>query len=147
MTQTAIEVATPNRFSEHVDSSLFERLASRIATIGPRQSLDVFMPFTAGRLGSVPMCTPEDVRAAAGLARSAQREWAERPVRERARILLRFHDLLLDRQEEILDILQLEGSKARRHAIEEVFDTAMVARRWAGSRIRASAAATGHTGC
>ena len=133
MTQIAIEVATPNRFSEHVDSSLLERLVSRVATIGPRQSLDVFMPFTAERLGSVPMCAPEDVRAAAGLARSAQREWAERPVRERARILLRFHDLLLDRQEEILDILQLEGGKARRHAIEEVFDTAMVARYYANT--------------
>ncbi len=133
MTQIAIEVATPNWFSAHVDSSLLERLASRVGTVGPRETLDIFMPFTGERLGSVPACAAEDARAAAGLARSAQRAWAERPVRERVRILLRFHDLLLDRQEEILDIIQLEGGKARRHAVEEVFDAAMVARYYANT--------------
>jgi succinate-semialdehyde dehydrogenase/glutarate-semialdehyde dehydrogenase len=133
MTQIAVETTTRERFSEHVDASLLERLASRVSTIGPREPLEVSMPFTAELLGSVPACTGEDVRAAAGLARSAQRAWADRPVRERVAIVLRFHDLLLDRQDEILDIIQLEGGKARRHAVEEVFDAAMVARYYANT--------------
>ena len=50
---------------------------------------------------------------------------------ERRRILLRFHDLILDRQDEMLDVLQLESGKARRHAFEEIMDVAMVARYYA----------------
>ncbi len=128
MTQIALDTATRARFSDRIDSSLLDRLASRVTTVDERDPMTVTMPFTGEPLGTVPACAAEDVRAAAGLARSAQRAWAERPVRERIALLLRFHDLVLDRQQEILDIIQLEGGKARRHAIEEVFDVAMVTR-------------------
>ena len=50
---------------------------------------------------------------------------------DRARIFLRFHDLLLERQDEVLDLIQLETGKARRHAFEEVLDTAVVCRYYA----------------
>jgi succinate-semialdehyde dehydrogenase/glutarate-semialdehyde dehydrogenase len=43
-------------------------------------------------------------------------------------VLLRFHDLLLERREQILDLVQLESGKARRDAFEELADTANVAR-------------------
>jgi succinate-semialdehyde dehydrogenase/glutarate-semialdehyde dehydrogenase len=128
MTQTAVDTATRERFSARVDASFLDRLAARVSTVGARDALVIQMPCTGEMLGTVPACAPEDVHAAAGLARSAQRAWAERPVRERVAMLLRFHDLLLDRQEEILDLIQLESGKARRHAVEEVFDAAMVAR-------------------
>jgi acyl-CoA reductase-like NAD-dependent aldehyde dehydrogenase len=64
-------------------------------------------------------------------ARATQSAWAARPVADRVRIFLRFHDLLLKRQAEVLDIIQLETGKARRHAFEEVLDTAIVARYYA----------------
>ncbi len=133
MTQIAVEVPATERFSDHVDASLLERLAARVTVVGPRELQTVLMPFNAEPLAAVPACSAEDVRAAAGLARTAQRAWAERPVRERVGLLLRFHDLLLDRQDEILDIIQLEGGKARRHAVEEVFDAAMIARYYANT--------------
>ena len=38
---------------------------------------------------------------------------------------------MLDRREELLDLLQLEGGKARAHAFEEFLDVAMVARYYA----------------
>ena len=41
---------------------------------------------------------------------------------ERKRWLLRYHDIVLARQDEILDLVQLEAGKARRHALEEVLD-------------------------
>ncbi len=135
MIQTAVDTPTTTRhkFSDRVDAYVLERLAARVTTVEPRKPLDVFVPFTGERLGEVPACTPEDVRAAAGLARSVQPEWAARPVRDRVRSILRFHDMLLDRQEQILDIIQLENGKARRNAIEEVFDAAMVARYYANT--------------
>jgi succinate-semialdehyde dehydrogenase/glutarate-semialdehyde dehydrogenase len=50
---------------------------------------------------------------------------------ERAAIFLRFHDLVLARQQRLLDLIQLESGKARRHAFEEVADTAIVSRHYA----------------
>ncbi|MGV2387241.1 MAG UNVERIFIED_CONTAM: aldehyde dehydrogenase family protein, partial [Thermobifida fusca] len=55
----------------------------------------------------------------------AQREWAQRSPRQRIAPFLRFSDLLLDRQTEILDILQWETGKARKNAFEEVCDAAL----------------------
>jgi succinate-semialdehyde dehydrogenase/glutarate-semialdehyde dehydrogenase len=51
-------------------------------------------------------------------------------VRARAAVLLRFHDLLLKRQDEVLDLIQAETGKARLHAFEEVLATAMAARHY-----------------
>jgi acyl-CoA reductase-like NAD-dependent aldehyde dehydrogenase len=53
------------------------------------------------------------------------------PMRHRARIFLRFHDLVLARQAQLLDLIQLESGKARVHAFEEVADTAIVSRHYA----------------
>ena len=53
------------------------------------------------------------------------------PSRNAGRVFLRFHDLLLHRQDEVLDLIQLETGKARRHAFEEILDTAVVARYYA----------------
>ncbi|CAM5686735.1 succinate-semialdehyde dehydrogenase (NADP(+)) [Streptomyces californicus] len=50
------------------------------------------------------------------------------PVRQRAAVLLRFHDLVLSRQSEVLDLIQLETGKARLHAHEEVQAVAVAAR-------------------
>ncbi len=64
-------------------------------------------------------------------AREAQPDWAAVPARAKAAILLRLHDLVLDRQSELLDLIQIECGKARSHAFEEVADVALVARHYA----------------
>ncbi|MGI8650696.1 MAG: succinic semialdehyde dehydrogenase [Rubrobacter sp.] len=89
------------------------------------------MPFTGRILAHIPRNSADDVHAAARRARASQRAWRESTLRERARIMLRFHDLILDRQNEVLDLIQLESGKARRHALDEVLDTALVARYYA----------------
>ena len=81
-------------------------------------------------LADLPASTPEDVAAAFARARAAQRLWAATPVRRRAAVLLRFHDLLLERQAEVLDLIQLETGKARLHAHEEVQAVAVAARHY-----------------
>ncbi len=45
-------------------------------------------------------------------------------------MLLRFHDLVLERQAEVLDLIQLETGKARLHAHEEVLAVAVAARHY-----------------
>ena len=114
-----------------VTPALLARLAARADPGGPRDPLEVEMPATGTVLAPVPRCTPEDVDAAAVRARAAQAEWVNVPVGDRAEVLLRFAELVLDRQEEVLDIVQLESGKARRHAFEEIIDVAQVARYYA----------------
>ena len=46
-------------------------------------------------------------------------------------MLLRLAELVLDRQAELLDVIQLENGKARRHAFEEIIDVAQVCRYYA----------------
>ncbi|MFG2603764.1 succinic semialdehyde dehydrogenase [Streptomyces sp. NPDC048514] len=87
-------------------------------------------PFTGEKLADLPESTPGDVRQAFEAARAAQTVWAKVPVRQRAAVLLRFHDLLLERQAEILDLVQLETGKARLHAHEEVQAVAVASRHY-----------------
>ena len=80
---------------------------------------------------TVPHSTSDDVDRAFAEARAAQRSWAETPMRERARVLLRFHDLVLARQSQLCDVIQWENGKARTHAMDEVLDVALVCRYYA----------------
>lgn len=112
---------------------LLERLVGYVTTTGPRDARAIRSVLSGDELIHVPRCTADDVVEAAGRSREAQRAWVRRPLAERARIILRFHDRLLRRQAEVLDLIQLESGKARRHAFEEVADTAMVARYYANT--------------
>ncbi|MQS34306.1 succinic semialdehyde dehydrogenase [Streptomyces katsurahamanus] len=87
-------------------------------------------PFTGEKLADLPESTPDDVAEAFARARAAQTAWARTPVRARAAVLLRFHDLLLERQAEVLDLIQLETGKARLHAHEEVQAVSLAARHY-----------------
>jgi succinate-semialdehyde dehydrogenase/glutarate-semialdehyde dehydrogenase len=121
------------RSSSHIDRGLLRRLAARIAASGARDELWSSIPFTGEVLGTVPRCTGEDVAQAARRAREAQRPWSRWSFEERAGVFLRYHDLLLERQDELLDLMQLETGKARKHAFEEVADSAVVSRYYARS--------------
>ena len=104
----------------------------RHAVVSPSAARqDTVSPFTGGVAASLPISDEHDVEAAFAMARRAQRVWAARSVRDRARVLLRFHDLVLDRQSEGLDLAQLETGKARRDAFEELVDCAINARHYA----------------
>ena len=119
--------------SRRITATQLEELAARVATGGPREEMEVEQPFTGGPLGWVPKCKPEDMETATERACAVQAEWARTSFAERRAILLRYHDLILDRQEEVLDLLQLESGKARRHAFEEVLDQALVSRYYANT--------------
>ena len=103
--------------------------ASVVSTTG--DTATTFAPFTGERVADLPVSSFADVDTAFARARAAQEGWAARSVRDRARVLLRLHDLVLSRQDEVLDLVQLETGKARRHAFEEVADVALNARHYA----------------
>lgn len=124
--------ATPPGYpAPRVSPTLLARLAGRSFTVADRPGRDVRSPATGEPFGQVPHATAEDTSAAFAAARAAQAAWAQRPVKERAAVLLRFAGLVLDRQDEVLDLIQLENGKARRHAFEEVADVAQTCRYYA----------------
>jgi succinate-semialdehyde dehydrogenase / glutarate-semialdehyde dehydrogenase len=88
-------------------------------------------PFTGQPVAVLPLSSEADVAAAAERARAAQVGWSRLPLGRRVDVLLRFHDLVLDRQREILDLIQWESGKARIHAFEEVAHVALTARYYA----------------
>jgi succinate-semialdehyde dehydrogenase/glutarate-semialdehyde dehydrogenase len=116
-----------------VDPALVRRLARRVVAAPRAQHHLSHTPLTGAPLGSLPVSRREDVVVAVDAARAAQREWARTPMELRERIFLRYHDLVLERQVELLDIVQLESGKTRRQAFEEVADVAIVARHYARS--------------
>ena len=132
MTTAATEVPTPATPARSpLDPALVERLAALVTAAPGRPRQASYAPFDGALIGEVPTCTADDVREAQRRAREAQRAWAARPVAERCAVFLRYHDLVLDRQEQILDVTQVETGKARTSAFEELADVAMTSRYYA----------------
>lgn len=133
----ATEARTRAADRGRIDDAFLERLMRRSAAGeadeggGDRVTLDVVMPFTGETLARLPEANGDDIRDAAERARAAQPAWAALPWRKRAKPVLRLHDLLLERQDEVMDLVQLETGKARKDAFEEVADVALVARYYA----------------
>ncbi|OKI09972.1 succinic semialdehyde dehydrogenase [Streptomyces sp. CB02923] len=132
-TRTAADVVTPH---------LVTRLTRGVTGSGRTAN---HTPFTGEKLADLPESTPDDVATAFDRARTAQRAWADVPVRQRAAVLLRFHDLVLRRQAEVLDLIQLETGKARLHAHEEIQAVAVAARHY-GRKAPAYLRPRSHTG-
>ncbi|MEU8242464.1 succinic semialdehyde dehydrogenase [Actinoplanes missouriensis] len=109
------------------------RLASlrRWVTTDRWGTITALSPFDALPTAPVPECSPDDVRAAVTRARAAQPAWAALSAEARAGVILRFHDLLIERQDEVLDLIQWEVGKARLHAWQELLLLGTVARHYA----------------
>src|SRR5258708_17782125 len=84
--------------------ALLERLASRVTATG--DSVTIPAPSTGDDLATLPQSTAADVRKAYDSAREAQRAWAALPVAERVKPFLALTDAIVDRREEVLDIVQ-----------------------------------------
>jgi succinate-semialdehyde dehydrogenase/glutarate-semialdehyde dehydrogenase len=119
--------ALPPRLTPERLSALADR-ATYAEGVAGRDALRVVAPFTGAAVAALPAGVPEDVAEAFRRARRAQPAWAARPVAERAHVLRRLHDLVFERAEEGMDLVQLEAGKARLDAFLEVGDVAVVAR-------------------
>lgn len=118
MTTTATTRLTP-----HIDGRFLQALVARLGGIGDGGTSPVLAPFDESVIIDVPVGTARDVVSAVERARTAQREWAERSIGDRKKVLSRFHDLLVDEADVAMDLLQLEAGKSRSTAFEEVYDT------------------------
>jgi len=113
-------------FEPEYAAALTKRL---VATSGT--SAVVSSPLTGQPLAHVPQSSEADVAEAFRRARRAQAAWARTPIDQRVAAMLRLHDLVLDRQDEIIDLIVWESGKARKHAFDEPIHIALTARYYA----------------
>ncbi|HEY0775609.1 MAG TPA: aldehyde dehydrogenase family protein, partial [Nocardioidaceae bacterium] len=99
-------------------------------------TVTTYCPFNGQPLAVIPQSSAEDVAEAFRRARRAQEAWAATPVHVRAEKLLNLHDIILDRQDEITDLICWESGKSRKHAFDEPLHVAMTARYYARTHER-----------
>ena len=105
-------------------TAVFDRLRqlAAIDDIDARPTRTIEEVFTGKPLTTIPVATADDAEAAFAKARAAQRDWARRPVAERAAVIARYRDLVIENREFLMDLLQAEAGKARWAAQEELID-------------------------
>lgn len=74
-------------------------------------------PATLGEIGEFRVATAEDVREAVRRARTAQQAWAQRSVRERVAVIQRALDLLVERQEALIDVICADTGRGRTESL------------------------------
>jgi succinate-semialdehyde dehydrogenase/glutarate-semialdehyde dehydrogenase len=113
-----------------LDPAYVRSLTSRVvSTTG--EAVPTYTPITGQPLAMIPQSSAADVKEAFARARRAQQAWARTGLEHRSRLLLRLHDLVLDRQDEIMDLVCWESGKARKHAYDEPLHVALTARYYA----------------
>lgn len=87
-----------------------------------------YAPATGELLGEAPNMTAEQVRQTVERARRAQEAWGALPVEERCERVLRFRDAIVERADEIVELLTRECGKPRHEAlVHEVMVVADIA--------------------
>ena len=95
------------------------------------ETVQVNSPLDGAPLAHIPQSSEADVEEAFVRARRAQAAWARTSLAERSAMMLRLHDLVLERQDEIIDLIVLESGKARKHGFDEPLHIALTARYYA----------------
>jgi acyl-CoA reductase-like NAD-dependent aldehyde dehydrogenase len=81
-------------------------------------------PATGELIERIPVSTAEDIACAYDAMRKAAPLWAEKPVKERVRILRKFQELVIDSVDVITEIINRDTGKSRQDALIEVMMTA-----------------------
>ncbi len=85
--------------------------------VAATRELISFDPATGDEIGRVPLSSGEAVKAAVERARAAQPGWADRPFRERRKIILRARQILLDQRDEVAKLISRETGKPIAEAV------------------------------
>jgi succinate-semialdehyde dehydrogenase/glutarate-semialdehyde dehydrogenase len=85
--------------------------------IGGTKHIVSYAPASGEVLGDVPIFSAERVREAMTRARAAQALWSEVPLEERCERILTLRDTIVDRAEELVELLSAECGKPRQEAL------------------------------
>ena len=88
------------------------------------RTIDIYSPLSNEVIGQVKAMTKEEVDTAIKKSREALSEWRAKSTAERMEYLYRASDILLERKEELTELLIKEVGKDRKSAYSEVVRTA-----------------------
>ena len=108
-----------------ITDELLARLTARVPS-STGETWKLTEVYTGEVITALPQSTAADVAEAFRRARAAQHEWSQWPLRRRLAVFRRFHKLLIQRNEVIVDLVQAESGKARKMAFEETIDPMMI---------------------
>jgi malonate-semialdehyde dehydrogenase (acetylating)/methylmalonate-semialdehyde dehydrogenase len=74
---------------------------------------DILSPYNGQLVGKVPMSTSAEVDQVVAAAQEAWLKWRKMPLRNRAEILLKFKNLMLENMPRLVDSVALESGKTR----------------------------------
>lgn len=97
-------------------------LSALVTSSGASGTVEIRCPFDQTLVGSLPVSSGSDVQQAVAAARVAQQGWKSWSVQDRAAVIIRFRELVLDRTDDLLDSVQSETGKARISGVEEIAD-------------------------
>jgi succinate-semialdehyde dehydrogenase/glutarate-semialdehyde dehydrogenase len=93
-----------------------------------KATIQSFAPATGELLGEAKVYSADEVRSVVGAAKRAQEAWGALSPEERGRRVLRFRDAIVDRADEIVDLLTRECGKPKQEAlVHEVMVVADIA--------------------
>ncbi|MBL4906301.1 MAG: NADP-dependent succinate-semialdehyde dehydrogenase [Sneathiella sp.] len=84
------------------------------------KTIDVINPATGEKIGTVPEMGEAETRRAIAAAKAAMPEWAGKTAKERANILRKWHDLMLDNTDDLARLMTIEMGKPIAEAKGEV---------------------------
>lgn len=82
--------------------------------------IDVMNPATGEKFGTVPNGGETEATAAVDAAAEAFKSWSKTTVYERASLLMKWHDLLLENKQEVAEIMTKEMGKPLAEAVGEI---------------------------
>jgi acyl-CoA reductase-like NAD-dependent aldehyde dehydrogenase len=94
--------------------------------------LESFNPATGGRVGAVPITSPDEVASVVDEVAKVQRFWAQLTLADRARYLERAAQVLIDESDEIRDLIVREQGKPRNEAFSMEILPTIDALHWIG---------------
>lgn len=86
--------------------------------------IDIYSPIDSILVGRVPAMTQSEVDKAIKSAKDAQKEWRNVPVSERTKILYKAADILVERVDELSEIMMKEIAKDKKSSESEILRTA-----------------------
>ena len=104
-----------------ITPALLQSLTGMVVSTSGR-TVPVVEVYTGEPFVELPQSSPEDVVTAYAGAREAQAVWSAWPLKRRIDVMKRFHELLLQENLVVTDLMQAETGKARRMAFEETTD-------------------------
>ncbi|TPX70262.1 hypothetical protein CcCBS67573_g06610 [Chytriomyces confervae] len=86
----------------------------------PDKFIPVLSPYSGETISYCPISKKTDVDLAVSAAQEAFQAWGNRTMKDRAQIMIRFHQLVIKHRDELADLIVLEHGKTKTEALAEI---------------------------